>query len=155
MKKLFTAFAVAAVLAAGLYAEDVTGGVDAVTGAAAAVGEVANVSETLQGVWFDSKYNCNWQFQVNTGSDAFCVLKDASSGATIYTFTRAKVKNFKGEMEANKFVLSWECPAKNRIYKFVKDFSGNADLQLDIFNDYYQERHSAKITYVNADARIN
>ena len=58
-------------------------------------------------------------------------------------------------MEANKFVLSWECPAKNRIYKFVKDFSGNADLQLDIFNDYYQERHSAKITYVNADARIN
>ena len=155
MKKLFTAFAVAAVLAAGLYAEDVTGGVDAVTGAAAAVGEVANVSETLQGVWFDSKYNCNWQFQVNTGSDAFCVLKDASSGATIYSFTRAKVKNFKGEMEANKFVLSWECPAKNRIYKFVKDFSGNADLQLDIFNDYYQERHSAKITYVSADARIN
>lgn len=155
MKKLFTAFAVAAVLAAGLYAEDVTGGVDAVTGAAAAVGEVANVSETLQGVWFDSKYNCNWQFQVNTGSDAFCVLKDASSGATIYSFTRAKVKNFKGEMEANKFVLSWECPAKNRIYKFVKDFSANADLQLDIFNDYYQERHSAKITYVSADARIN
>ena len=154
MKKLFTAFAVAAVLAAGVFAEDVTGGVDAVTGAAGAIGEVANVSETLQGVWFDSKYNCNWQFQVNTGSDAFCVLKDATSGATIYTFTRAKVKNFKGEMEANKFVLSWECPAKNRIYKFVKDFTADKDLQLDIFNDYYQERHSAKITYVNGEASV-
>ncbi len=155
MKKLFTAFAVAAVLAAGLYAEDVTGGVDAVTGAASAIGEVANVSETLQGEWFDSKYNCNWQFQVNSGSDAFCVLKDATSGATIYTFTRANVKNFKGEMEANKFVLSWECPAKNRIYKFVKGFTADKDLQLDIFHNVYQERHSAKITFVSSDARIN
>jgi len=60
MKKLFTAFAVAAVLAAGLYAEDVTGGMDAVTGAAQTIGETVGVSETLQGVWFDSKYNCNW-----------------------------------------------------------------------------------------------
>ena len=155
MKKLFTAFAVAAVLAAGAFAEDVTGGVDAVTGAATAIGEVANVSETLQGVWFDSKYNCNWQFQVNTDSNAFCVLKDASSGAVIYTFTRAKVKNFKGEMEANKFVLSWECPEKNRIYKFAKDFSGSANLQLDIFNNVYNERHSATITFVEGDARVN
>lgn len=155
MKKLFTVFAVAAVLTAGAFAQDVTGGMDAVTGAAAAIGEVANVSETLQGVWFDQKYNCNWQFQVNTDSKAFCVLKDATSGAVIYTFTRAKVKNFKGEMEANKFVLSWECPEKNRIYKFAKDFSGNSDLQLDIFNDYYKERHSARITYVEGDARIN
>ena len=154
MKKLFTVFAVAAVMAAGAFAQDVTGGVDAVTGAAATVGEVANVSETLQGVWFDQKYNCNWQFQVNSGTDAFCVLKDASSGAVIYTFTRAKVKNFKGEMEANKFVLSWECPAKNRIYKFVKEFAGNSDLLLDIYNDYYKERHSTRITFVNADARV-
>ena len=154
MKKIFTIFAVAAIMAAGAFAQDVTGGVDAVTGAAAAVGEVANVSETLQGVWFDKKYNCNWQFQVNSGSDAFCVLKDADTGAVIYTFTRAKVKNFKGEMESNKFVLSWECPAKNRIYKFSKDFAGNTDLNLDIFNDYYQERHSAKITYVAGEASV-
>ena len=154
MKKIFTIFAVAAIMAAGAFAQDVTGGVDAVTGAAAAVGEVANVSETLQGVWFDKKYNCNWQFQVNSGSDAFCVLKDADTGAVIYTFTRAQVKNFKGEMESNKFVLSWECPAKNRIYKFSKDFAGNTDLNLDIFNDYYQERHSAKITYVAGEASV-
>ena len=154
MKKLFTAFAVAAALTAGAFAQDVTGGVDAVTGTASAIGEVANVSETLQGTWFDQKFNCNWVFQVNTGNDAFCVLKDASSGATIYSFTRAKVKNFKGEMEANKFVLSWECPAKNRIYKFVKDFTADKDLQLDIFNDYYKERHSAKITYVSSEASV-
>lgn len=154
MKKIFTVFAFAAALTAGAFAQDVTGGVDAVTGAAATVGEVANVSETLQGVWFDSKFNCNWQFQVNTGSDAFCVLKDADSGAVIYSFTRAKVKNFKGEMEANKFVLSWECPEKNRIYKFSKEFAGNSDLLLDIFNNVYQERHNARITYVNGEASV-
>ena len=154
MKKLFSAFAVAAVLAAGLYAEDVTGGMDAVTGAAQTIGETVGVSETLQGVWFDSKYNCNWQFQVNTGSDAFCVLKDADTGATIYTFTRDKVKNFKGEMESNKFVLSWECPEKNRIYKFLKGFDSTKDIQLDIYHNVYQERHSATIKYVSADARV-
>ena len=154
MKKLFTAFAVAAVLTAGAFAQDVTGGVDAVTGAAAAVGEVANVSETLQGTWLDSKYNCNWVFQVNSGSEAFCVLKDASSGAVVYKFTRGNVKNFKGEMEANKFVLSWECPAKNRIYKFSQEFAGNSDLLLDIYNDYYKERHNARITYVSGEANI-
>ena len=154
MKKLFTAFAVAAALTAGAFAQDVTGGVDAVTGAASAIGEVANVSETLQGTWFDQKFNCNWVFQVNNDSKVFCVLKDASSGATIYSFTRAKVKNFKGEMEANKFVLSWECPAKNRIYKFSKEFAGNSDLLLDIYNDYYKERHSTRITYVSGEASV-
>ena len=155
MKKLFTVFAVAAVLTAGAFAQDVTGGMDAVTGAATSIGETVGVSETLQGVWFDQKYNCNWQFQVNTGSDAFCVLKDADSGAVIYTFTRAKVKNFKGEMESNKFVLSWECPAKNRIYKFVKDFSADRDLQLDVYHNVYEERHSAKIKYVAGEASVN
>ena len=155
MKKLFVAIAAAALLGAAAFAEDVTSGFDAATGAVNAVGEVANVSETLQGVWFDQKYNCNWQFQVNTGSDAFCVLKDADSGAVIYTFTRAKVKNFKGEMESNKFVLSWECPAKNRIYKFVKDFSADRDLQLDVYHNVYEERHSAKIKYVAGEASVN
>ena len=154
MKKLFTAFAVAAVLAAGLYAEDVTGGVDAVTGAAQSIGEVANVSETLQGVWFDSKYNCNWQFQVNSGSDIFCVLKDADSGAVIYSFNKKNVKNFRAEAKTNAFTISWECEAKNRIYKFSKAIASDTDLELDIFNNVYQERHSAKIKYVNADARI-
>jgi len=155
MKKLFTAFAVAAVLAAGLYAQDVTSGIDAATGAANAIGEVANVSETLQGVWFDQKYNCNWEFQVNTGSDAFCVLKDADTGAVIYTFRRGNVKNFKGEMESNKFVLSWDSDIKNRTYKFTKGFSTDLDLQLDIYHNVYEERHNAKIKYVSADARIN
>jgi len=154
MKKLFTVFAVAAVMTAGAFAQDVTGAMNTAAEAANAVGEAANVSETLQGTWFDSKYNCNWQFQVNTGSDAFCVLKDADTGATIYTFTRDKVKNFKGEMESNKFVLSWECPEKNRIYKFLKGFDSTKDIQLDIYHNVYQERHSATIKYVSADARV-
>ena len=155
MKKLFTAFAVAAVLAAGAFAQDVTGGMDAVTGAATTIGESVGVSETLQGVWFDQKYNCNWEFNVNSGSDAFCVLKDADTGAVIYTFRRGNVKNFKGEMESNKFVLSWESEPKNRIYKFAKNFDSTQDIQLDIYHNVYEERHSATIKFVSADARIN
>jgi len=154
MKKLFTAFAVAAALTTSVFAEDVTGGVDAVTGAASAIGEVANVSETLQGVWFDKKYNCNWQFQVNSGSDIFCVLKDADSGAVIYSFNKNKVKNFRAEAKTNAFTISWECEAKNRIYKFSKAISMDSDLDLDIYNNVYEERHNAKITYVAGQASV-
>ncbi len=155
MKKLFTVFAAAAVLAAGLYAQDVTNAMDTINTAGNAIGEATGASESLQGVWFDKKYNCNWQFQVNTGSEAFCVLKDADTNAVIYTFTRSNVKNFRGEMQSNQFVLSWESEAKNRVYKFAKDFSGSKDLKLDIYHNVYQERHNATITYVSADARVD
>ena len=154
MKKFFVAFAAVALLGAAAFAEDLIGGVDAATSAADAIGEVANVSETLQGVWFDQKYNCNWQFQVNSGSDAFCVLKDADTGAVIYTFRKNNVKNFRLESKSNTFTLSWDSDIKNRTYKFSKEFSGSTDLKLDIFHNVYQERHNADITYVNADARI-
>ena len=155
MKKLFTVFAVAAVLTAGAFAQDVTGGMDAVTGAATSIGETVGVSETLQGVWFDQKYNCNWQFQVNSGSDTFCVLKDADTGAVIYTFRKNNVKNFRIEAKSNTFTLSWDSDIKNRTYKFSKEFSGGRDLKLDIFHNVYQERHSADIKYVAGEASVN
>lgn len=154
MKKIFTVFALAAVLSAGAFAEDVTSGLNAATGAAEAIGEVANVSETLQGVWFDKKYNCNWQFQVNSGSDIFCVLKDADSGAVIYSFNKNKVKNFRAEASTNAFTISWESEAKNRVYKFSKAISMDSDLDLDIYNNVYEERHNAKITYVAGQASV-
>lgn len=154
MKKLFVAIAAAALLGAAAFAEDVTSGLNAATGAADAIGEVANVSETLQGVWFDKKYNCNWKFQVNSGSDIFCVLKDADSGAVIYSFNKNKVKNFRAEAKTNAFTISWECEAKNRIYKFSKAISMDSDLDLDIYNNVYQERHNAKITYVAGQASV-
>lgn len=155
MKKLFTVIAVATVLATGVFAEDVTNGLNAASDAVSAMSEGANISETLQGVWFDQKYNCNWQFQVNSGSDVFCVLKDADSGAVIYSFNKKKVKNFRAEATTNGFTISWESEPKNRIYKFNKALSSDLDLQLDIFHNVYQERHSAKIKYVSADARID
>lgn len=155
MKKLFTVIAVATVLAAGVFAEDVTNGLNAASDAVSAMSEGANISETLQGVWFDQKYNCNWQFQVNSGSDIFCVLKDADSGAVIYSFNKKNVKNFRAEAKTNAFTISWECEAKNRIYKFSKAIASDTDLELDIFNNVYQERHSAKITYVTGQASVN
>lgn len=154
MKKLFVAIAAAALLGAAAFAEDVTSSLNAATGAADAIGEVANVSETLQGVWFDKKYNCNWQFQVNSGSDIFCVLKDADSGAVIYSFNKKNVKNFRAEAKTNAFTISWECEAKNRIYKFSKAISMDSDLDLDIYNNVYEERHNAKITYVAGQASV-
>ena len=154
MKKILVAIAAVALLGAAVFAEDVTSGFDAATGAVNAIGEVANVSETLQGVWFDQKYNCNWQFQVNSGSDIFCVLKDADSGAVIYSFNKKNVKNFRAEAKTNAFTISWECEAKNRIYKFSKAIASDTDLELDIFNNVYQERHSAKITYVAGQASV-
>ncbi len=155
MKKFLLTVAVAAIVAGAAFAEDVTDALNTAGSAVSAMSESANVSESLQGVWFDKKFNCNWQFQVNSGSDVFCVLKDADTNAVIYQFNKNKVKNFRAESQTNSFVISWESEEKNRVYKFSKSISVDLDLQLDIFNNYYNERHNAKIKYVSADARVN
>jgi len=154
MKKLFVAIAAMAVLTAGAFAKDVTKALDAASDTASAMTEGANISETLQGTWFDKKYNCNWQFQVNSGSDIFCVLKDADSGAVIYSFNKNRVKNFRAESTTNGFTISWECEPKNRVYKFSKALSLDSDLDLDIYHNVYEERHNTKIKYVTGEASI-
>ena len=154
MKKIFVAIAVAAVLAAGAFAEDVTSGVDSLTGAAAAVGEVVDAKETLQGTWFDKKYNCNWCFQVNSGSDVFCVLRDATTNAVIYSFSRNNVKNYRAEATTSAFTLSWESEPKARLYRFSKSYTMDTDLDIDIYNNSYNERHKTKISYVSGEASV-
>ncbi len=154
MKKLLVVIAATAFWAVGAFAEDVTSGVDALTGTANAVGEVVDAKETLQGTWFDKKYNCNWCFQVNSGSDVFCVLRDASTNDVIYSFSRNNVKNFRTEAKTSAFTLSWESVAKNRLYKFSKAYSMDTDLDIDIYHNVYNERHNTKITYVSGEASV-
>lgn len=155
MKKVLFVLAALAVMGASAFAEDVTGALGAVGDAANSVSAATGISESLQGVWFDKKYNCNWVFSVNTGSDTFCTLKDADNNATIWTFTKNNTQKLRSEAGSDGFTLSWECEAKNRTYKFTKGISASRDLKLDIFHNVYNERHNATITYVSADARVD
>lgn len=155
MKKFLIAAAVAALAVTGVFAEDVTGGLNALGDAGKAVGEITGTTESLQGTWFDKKYNCNWVLQINSSSDVFCILRDADTNAAIYSFTKGNVQNFKSEASSNGFTISWDSAAKNRTYKFTKPLSSTRDLDIDIYHNVYNERHRTTISYVAADARVD
>lgn len=148
MKKFLIAFAVAAIAVAGAFAQDAVS--DAMATAEAAREEVP---QSLQGTWYDKKYDCNWVLSVNANATALAKLVDASTGNVYYTFTKNNVKNFNQEFTVtNGAVITFECPAKNRTYRFVKPIS-NPDLDIDIYNTVYEERHTATVTFKSVEAK--
>lgn len=154
MKKLLVAFAVAAVAAMGAFAED--DALNTAVGAAGTVGQIAadnGVSGTLQGTWYDSKYDCLWVLTVDSTANGLAELRDAN-GELIYKFTRNNVQNFKLGA-SNGLTVSFDCAAKNRQYKFTKPISGDKDLKLHVYNTEYNETHDATITYRSASATQN
>ncbi len=148
MKKFLIAFAVAASAVAGPFAQDAVS--DAMAAAEAAR---EDVPQSLQGTWYDKKYDCNWVLSVNANATALAKLVDASTGNVYYTFTKNNVKNFNQEFTVtNGAVITFECPAKNRTYRFVKPIS-NPDLDIDIYNTVYEERHTATLSFKNVEAK--
>ncbi len=145
MKKFLIAFAVAAIAVAGVFAQNFD---DAKAAAEAAREEVP---QSLQGTWYDSKYDCNWVFALNTTETALCKLVDASTGSVYYTFTKNNVQNFKQEYDlTNGATITFECAAKNRIYKFIKPISGTMDLNIEIYHKVFAETHKATIVFKGA-----
>ncbi len=145
MKKFLIAFAVAAIAVAGVFAQDL----DEAKAAVEATRE--EVPQSLQGTWYDSKYDCNWVFSLNATETALCKLVDASTGSVYYTFTKNNVQNFKQEYDlTNGAIVTFECAAKNRIYKFIKPISGTPDLNIDIRHTVYNENHRATIVFKGA-----
>ena len=148
MKKFLIAFAVAAIAVAGAFAQDAVS--DAMAAAESAREEVP---QSLQGTWYDKKYDCNWVLSVNANATALAKLVDASTGNVYSTFTKNNVKNFNQEFTVtNGAVITFECPAKNRTYRFVKPIS-NPDLDIDIYNTVYEERHTATVTFKSVEAK--
>ena len=148
MKKFLIAFAVAAIAVAGAFAQDAVS--DAMAAAESAREEVP---QSLQGTWYDKKYDCNWVLSVNANATALAKLVDASTGNVYYTFTKNNVKNFNQEFTVtNGAVITFECPAKNRTYRFVKPIS-NPDLDIDIYNTVYEEPHTATVTFKSVEAK--
>lgn len=148
MKKFLIAFAVAAIAVAGAFAQDAVS--DAMAAAEAAR---EDVPQSLQGTWYDKKYDCNWVLSVNANATALAKLVDASTGNVYYTFTKNNVKNFNQEFTVtNGAVITFECPAKNRTYRFVKPIS-NPDLDIDIYNTVYEERHTATLSFKGVEAK--
>lgn len=144
MKKFLIAIAVAAVAATGLFAQNVSDALNAV-GAAT---EAAGVSESLQGTWYDKKYDCNWVFSLNSNATALCELRDAPTNELIYKFTKNNVQNYKQSMDVtNGLTIEFECAETNRKYKFVKPISGSPDLNMYVYNTAYDEKHEPTIVY--------
>ena len=143
MKKILIAFAVAAIAVAGTFAQDIH---DEARAAAEAARE--EVPQSLQGTWYDKKYDCNWVFALNTTEKALCKLVDASTGHVYYKFTKDNVQNFQQKYDVTSgAVVTFECAAKNRRYTFTKPIAGTMDLHIDIYNTDYQETHKATIVF--------
>ncbi len=149
MKKFLIVFAVAAIAVAGTFAQDALA--DAKAAAEAAREEVP---QSLQGTWYDKKYDCNWVLSVNATATSLCKLVDATTGHVYYTFTKNNVQNFQQNYDlTNGAVISFDCAAKNRSYKFTKPISGSTDLHIDIYNTSYEERHNATIAFKGVDVK--
>lgn len=151
MKKFLVAFTVAAVAVMGAFAQDDS--LNTAKDALGAVGQVAadnGVSGTLQGTWYDSKYDCVWVLTVDSTAKGLAELRDANGGL-IHKFTRDNVQNFKMSID-NGIVISFDCAATDRQYSFTKALSTDKDLKLHVYNSYYKETHDATIAYRSASA---
>lgn len=149
MKKFLIAFAVAAIAVAGSFAQDALA--DAKAAAEAAREEVP---QSLQGTWYDKKYDCNWVLSVNATATSLAKLVDASTGHVYYTFTKNNVQNFKQTYDmTNGAVITFDCAAKNRSYKFIKPIASTADLDIDIYHKGYEEKHTARIAFKGAEIK--
>ena len=106
MKKLI-AFAVAAVMAAGLFALDLGG---------------------IKGTWQDKKWDADWTFS----ADGKIVLTKTSTGEEVYTFTDGTIENFNVKADTKGVTITFDCKATERSYSFTKGIALNADLDMVI-----------------------
>ena len=108
--------------------------------------ERPSVSGSIQGTWYDEKYDCDWTLNVGASSKSI-TLRDAKSGSLIYKFTDDNTQNFDFQAGSDGITVQFDCAAKNRNYKFKKAVSLSKDLDMDIYNSKFNTRHQTVITY--------
>jgi len=97
----------------------------------------------IKGTWKDSNWDANWTFS----GDGKIVLKKASSGEEVFTFTDSNVQNFKLNTAASGVSISFDCKDTNRSYKFTKGLTLSTDLDLHINPDWTADDYDVKIKF--------
>lgn len=121
MKKLFAVLFVAAVMAVGAFADD----------------------SFPTGSWIDSNYDAEWVF----GIDGKVELKDANTGALIFSFTKDQIKDYKLGATKDGLTMSFTCPATSRKYKFTKPLTLSTDLVMEIDPDWSDVDYKTNIKF--------
>lgn len=97
----------------------------------------------IKGTWKDAKWDANWTFS----ADGKIILKKASSGEEVFTFTDDNVQNFKLNAGANGVSVSFKCAETERAYKFTKPLTLNADLDMTVNPDWTDEDYNTSIKF--------
>ena len=121
MKKLL-ALAVAAIMAAGLFALDLGG---------------------IKGTWQDKKWDADWTFS----ADGKIVLTKTSTGEEVYTFKDGTVQNFKVKADTTGVSISFDCKDTQRSYSFKKGLNLDADLDMVVNPDWTKDDYETVIKF--------
>ena len=122
MKKLLAVLFVAAVMVAGLFAE-----------------------EFPKGTWTDPNYDAEWVI----GLDMKIDLYDATDGSLIYSFTKDKIQDQKLDVTKEGLVYQFSCKETHRKYYFIKPAKlvPDANLVLKIDPDWTTEDYKVDIKF--------
>ncbi|MBO4857765.1 MAG: hypothetical protein J5527_04565 [Treponema sp.] len=122
MKKLLAVLFVAAVMVAGLFAE-----------------------EFPKGTWIDSNYNAEWVI----GADMSIKLYDATDGSLIQSFAKDKMQNEKLEVTEEGLVYQFYYKDTYRRYYFIKPVRlvPDANLLLQIDPDWTTTDYKVDIKF--------
>ena len=139
MKKILLSLLFVAFVAAGAMAQTSIG--DALDQADSQIAEAGE--QFPKGTWIDPNYNAAWEFGVNNT----IVLKDATTGEVIYTFSKNLRKNFKVNVTADGLVITFRCDDTRRTYKFTKAATLSTDIKMEIDADFLNEHYTVNMKF--------
>lgn len=139
MKKILLSLLFVAFVAAGAMAQTSIG--DALEQADSQIAEAGE--QFPKGTWIDPNYNAAWEFGINNT----IVLKDATTGEVIYTFSKNLRKNFKVNVTADGLVITFRCDDTRRTYKFTKAATLSTDIKMEIDADFLNEHYTVNMKF--------
>ncbi len=139
MKKILLSLLFVAFVAAGAMAQTSIG--EALDQADSQIAEAGE--QFPKGTWIDPNYNAAWEFGVNNT----IVLKDATTGEVIYTFSKNLRKNFKVDVTADGLVITFRCDDTRRTYKFTKAATLSTDIKMEIDADFLNEHYTVNMKF--------
>ena len=137
MKKFLLAMVVAVIAATGSFAQ-IKDALDQADSQIAEAGE-----QFPKGTWIDPNYNAAWEFGVNNT----IVLKDATTGEVIFTFSKNLRKNFKVNVTNDGLVITFRCDETKRTYKFTKSATLSTDIKMEIDADFLNEHYTVNMKF--------
>ncbi|MCR5614295.1 hypothetical protein [Treponema sp.] len=139
MKKILLSLLFVAFVAAGAMAQTSIG--EALDQADSQIAEAGE--QFPKGTWIDPNYNAAWEFGINNT----IVLKDATTGEVIYTFSKNLRKNFKVDVTADGLVITFRCDDTRRTYKFTKSATLSTDIKMEIDADFLNEHYTVNMKF--------